>query len=520
MRKILKVIGILIGLIIVLSLIAIFAVVKFFNPNDYKDKISAQVYQHTGRQLSLNGDIQWSFFPWLGLQINQAQLSDAKGFSNQPFAQIQQIDVKVKLIPLFSHKVEVDKILLNGLELHLIKNAQGVGNWQNLVQSSTAKNAPVAVDSANTTATQKSSWLSPMAFVIAGVDVNNGHITLVDKQQKQSFDISNLQLKSNTVQLGQAFPVDLQFTLKSTNPVINSNVKLDAMITVSADKQFSAQGNLAVDAIKLYKVNLSNINAKFNILNNLFNFNPITADLYQGKYVGSFTLDVRGKVPKITNDAQLTGIQSEALFQDMTDITRIKINGVDNLQVHLTTQGASSAALMSNLSGLGKMSVKNGVLKGIDIPYFINAGKALLNKQVPSQTQSGQTNFGNLTASFAISNGVVSNNDLLLQAPSLQVTGKGTANINKEYLDYVIIAQAVHPDTHSPDSIAIPIKIFGPFANLTVRPDLNSLLQSQIQQQLDQQKDKLKKRINIEIGKRLNNVLGDQLKDQLNSLFK
>jgi len=92
MKKTLKIIG-----AIVVLLIALLVVIPFFiDLNDYKPQISDAVYEATGRELDIQGDIDLSLFPWVGMELGAVQLSNAKGFSEAPFAQMKRMDVKLK----------------------------------------------------------------------------------------------------------------------------------------------------------------------------------------------------------------------------------------------------------------------------------------------------------------------------------------------------------------------------------------------------------------------------------------
>lgn len=559
MKKALKFISVLVGLIVLLCAIAIMGITMLVNPNDFKGKISEAVHDATGLQLTFNGNIRWSFFPWVGVQINQVQLSNAPGFGNQPFAQIKQVYVRVELVPLFKHQVNVSNILVDGLELHLIKNANGVANWESLdkkLSTSTSTSSSKSKNTATTTNTSTSTTTSahPMTWAIAGVDIKDGHVTWVDQQKKQSYDVSDIQLNSHAVKLDQPFPVSLHFVLQSTQPAVKMNVQLNSTVTAGPNDQFNAQGKMNIDNLQasttqlndiavqfiinnsktltangdvkiasaqLSKFKINNIAAQYSYQNNIAKLTQISAKLYQGDYNGNLTYVMGGKTPLITTDAHLSGVQIENLFHDLTTMTRLQLAGTGEVNTHLTTTGTTSDAMLAHLSGTLQMNISNGSVKGVDIPHLISMGKSLLNKEAPSlQGGTNQTDFSKLSASALINNGIANNNDLLLQSQYLQATGKGSVDMVKKNINYQLTAQPVHPDSGKPDGMAIPITITGSFDNLSIRPDLDVLVKSTVQQQIDKQKDLIKSRINVEIGKRLNKQLGDQLKNQLDSFLK
>ena len=120
----------------------------FIEPNDFKPEISAAVKDNTGRELILEGDLKLSLFPWIGISTGKIALGNAEGFQDQPFATAEESNVKVKLLPLLSKKIEVKRIVLKGLALNLAKNKQGITNWDDLTKSDDSKLiTPPATDS-------------------------------------------------------------------------------------------------------------------------------------------------------------------------------------------------------------------------------------------------------------------------------------------------------------------------------------------------------------------------------------
>ena len=125
-----KLIGIVGGAVVLLFVVAVVALTMFFDPNDYKDEISAAVEQSTGRQLTLDGDLELDIFPGIRIALGEATLSNAAGFGAEPFAQIDGASLAVGLLPLLSRRLEIGEARLEGLILNLERNATGDSNWQ------------------------------------------------------------------------------------------------------------------------------------------------------------------------------------------------------------------------------------------------------------------------------------------------------------------------------------------------------------------------------------------------------
>ncbi|MEW8091828.1 MAG: AsmA family protein, partial [Candidatus Thiodiazotropha endolucinida] len=97
MGKILKVLGWLIGMVLLLIIAAVILIPMFVDPNDHKDRIVAEVKKATGRDLAIGGDIGLSVFPRLALELNGLTLSNAKGFKEGDFAAVKHAEVGVNL---------------------------------------------------------------------------------------------------------------------------------------------------------------------------------------------------------------------------------------------------------------------------------------------------------------------------------------------------------------------------------------------------------------------------------------
>lgn len=549
MLRFIKIIISLLGMILLLAIATIVAIVAFINPNDYKAQISEQVHHYTGRELTLQGNIAWSFFPWLGLRLNDAALSNTANFAAQPFAQVKHVDIKIKFLPLFYKQVEVATLALDGLEVHLIKNAQGITNWQGL-DSSLQKNDQTAPDKSLGTTPPKHHF----NFSIATVDVTNGSITWDNQQDNQNINLTEFELHGKTIQQNQPFPVDLQFMVQSKQPDVHGPVKIATQLFANTDQQTYSfkqshficqltgqtlpnkqlnldlqgevtingnqhlvQGRLQTKQLELASVKAENVSLQFKSQNKIIDVNSIQAKIYQGDYRGNVHFDLNSKSPTISSHSQLTHIQAEPLFKDLADITSLQLSGVGNVVADLTTEGDNKSALLNNLNGQGKFALNNGMLHGINIPYWIGVGRSLLQKTSfpPIPNDLKQTDFGNLTGTFSITNGLLRNNDLLLKSTHLQAMGTGTADLINQQINYRLNAQLLNPTTLQPQGDTIPIVISGSFKSPGIRPEMKSIIKNVVKDNYE----KNKKVINQQLQKFLGKDVSKKIQNSLENLF-
>lgn len=120
--------------IVAVFVVAVVAFVLLFDPNDYRDEISAQVKRATGRDLVIEGDLGLSVFPWLAIDVGKTRLGNAPGFGDEPFASFERARLSVQLLPMLLHReVSIGTASLDSLHLNLAVARDGRSNWQDLL---------------------------------------------------------------------------------------------------------------------------------------------------------------------------------------------------------------------------------------------------------------------------------------------------------------------------------------------------------------------------------------------------
>ena len=77
MGQILKYVLFAIGALALLLVIAAVSLTLLFDPNDFRGKIAESVAEATGRELSIEGDLAISVFPWLAIDVGKTRLGNA-----------------------------------------------------------------------------------------------------------------------------------------------------------------------------------------------------------------------------------------------------------------------------------------------------------------------------------------------------------------------------------------------------------------------------------------------------------
>src|ERR1039458_5937253 len=137
MRKL----AIVLGVIVVIVVALVLALPHLIDVNRYRGQVQAQLQQRLNRPVQL-GQMSLSVLP-LRVEVNNVTIGEDPSYhSNVPFAQVGQLNIRVKLFPLLGGNVVVESLAMKQAKIELIRNAQGVWNF------STAGNGPAATPSA------------------------------------------------------------------------------------------------------------------------------------------------------------------------------------------------------------------------------------------------------------------------------------------------------------------------------------------------------------------------------------
>ncbi len=244
MKKLKLVLKIL-GVVVVLLLLALAALVFTFDPNNYKEAITTQVEKQTGRDFSIGGDISLSVFPWVGVQVGDVELANAEGFSEQPFARIAQLDVKVMLLPLLRKELQVDRVRLHGLFASLEVDKDGNNNWSDLAAREQAEAQPAP--------TQPEQPVQPgeqapvlAALAINGIELVDATVSWTDAQNNTRSSLSDFDLTTEAIRFNQPVALQMNTRVKHNEPDMEAVIMLTTNLTFN-----EAFTNIQLDALLL-----------------------------------------------------------------------------------------------------------------------------------------------------------------------------------------------------------------------------------------------------------------------------
>ena len=218
---------VLLGLLLIVVALG-FALSHLFDPNDYKDEIRQIARDKAHIELTLNGDIGWSLFPWLGLELHDASVATLAA-PTQPFADLQMLGLSVRVLPLLRKEVQMSDVRVEGLNLRLTRDKDGHGNWQDIGKPATAATAPTA-GTEPAAASKPDSVSQPLKLDIDSLTVNNARVEYNDEQSGKQFSAESIQLSTGPVHEATSIPVKLTAFLGTNQPVMRVKTEVDGKL--------------------------------------------------------------------------------------------------------------------------------------------------------------------------------------------------------------------------------------------------------------------------------------------------
>jgi AsmA protein len=245
-------------------------------------------------------------------------------------------------------------------------------------------------------------------------------------------------------------------------------------------RAIDAQLNLKTDAIIADQIKIGPSNLTVAIAGGKLNAELTEMALYSGIGVGTLAIDGAAETPSVSAFFRLDSLDLLPFLTDALGFTRVEGTGAMNFE--LAAAGGSPAQLVAALDGKGAIDFRNGAIRGIDIPNMVRnlSVQTLLGWQ---QGGEQKTEFTQLAATYAIDNGLLTNNDLSLIGPLLRVTGAGRIDIPKRTLGYRVdpkIVASLDGQGSSGDleGFAVPVRIEGSWDRPQFYPEIDGILQN------------------------------------------
>jgi AsmA protein len=515
-KKVLKIVGIVVGVLLLL----VIAVPFFINVNNYRPQIESNLSSALGRPVKV-GNLSLSILSG-SVEANQLSIADDPKFSNNSFIQAKSLKVGVELMPLiFSKQLNVTHLVIEQPQIAILRNREGVWNFSSL--GNQAGQAPKTADKSGSSGSGNLS--------VDKLEIKDGTISLGSvpaRRQPVTYDKLNLTVKNfsftNSFPLtvsarlpgggsmkldGTAGPINATDTSLTPGQIKIELRKLDlsqsAIVspgtgitgfadfdgTANSDGQaVKASGKLKGSSLKLVPKGSAAsqpVEVTFTVEHNLKNeTGQLQGDVAIGKAVAkiSGTYDMQGE----------------------TTVIRMKLNGesmpVDDLEGFLPAVGVQlpsgsklkGGTLSANMDAVGPVDkvvatgsvrMSNTALAGFNLGSKLSALSSLTGKQIGG---GNDTVIQNLSSDVRYAPDGTRLDKIDLVIPSIgTVTGAGTVSPSNE-LDFKMVANLSGGLAGGLTKVAgmgsssggIPVHVTGTTSNPSFMPDVKGMVGNQL----------------------------------------
>ncbi|WP_122669179.1 AsmA family protein [Pseudomonas viridiflava] len=319
-----KILGLFIlGLLLIIVALG-FALTHLFDPNDYKDEIRQLAREKANVELTLNGDIGWSLFPWLGLELHDTHVATLTA-PDQPFADVQMLGLSVRVLPLLRKQVQMSDIRVEGLNLMLHRDEQGHGNWEDIGKPPAVASTDAKPETTPTPEAPKPERASqPLKLDIDSLTVNNARVDYSDARKGQTFTAESIQLSTGPIREASDIPIKLTAFLSTNQPVVRAKTELvgelrmDRVLKRYQFEDMRLSGEVAGEPLKGKTVTFSAQGQLLvDLAANIAEWNSLKISANQLRALGELRARELDKTPQLSGGLSIAQLDVRTFFENI-----------------------------------------------------------------------------------------------------------------------------------------------------------------------------------------------------------
>ncbi len=415
MKKVLVVLGILVGLVVV----AVIALLLLVDVNAYKPRIEAAATDALGMELKIGGKAALRLVPSVGISVADIHVRNR----GTELAKLGSLRIGVKLIPLLSRNLQITEFILEKPDVLIEKGKDGKFNFE------TPPKAPRPAPP---------STAESAALFVRNSAIRGGHFLYVDRTTGSRMEIDGIDLSVRDLSIGGKAGGGLVKTL-------------------------AFNGDLKIGAFKAGNVSASDVRAEVKASKGGFRVSPFTMKMFGGSGKGEIDADLSGDSTAVKVRYTLSNFRAEDALSTVSK--KNTVSGPLSLSPNLSFRGKNADAMIRSMSGtvslrgegltvrgldldetIAKISQSRGV--GIaDVGAFVLAGplgtlatKGLEVGGIYTSSRGGETRITRLVSDWTVTGGVADARDVAFATGKNRIALKGKLDIPNSRFAGVTVA--------------------------------------------------------------------------------
>ncbi len=220
-----KLLALVLAVLVLIGSVALL-VRLLIDPAAFAPIVAGFVHRTTGLSLTITGGLGLTLYPWPGVEIRGAALSDLPGFPGEPFASVEAVDVKVRPLALLRGELEVEGLRLTGLRVRLIRAKDGRENWKALPI------ARVSVDKDQVVVVKTDGQSASFRYLVQTARLTDAAVMFEDRAAGTTFSVTDMDILADDIRPGRAFAARVSLAAASVKPELAATVELSGQSMV------------------------------------------------------------------------------------------------------------------------------------------------------------------------------------------------------------------------------------------------------------------------------------------------
>ena len=475
----LGVLGLLLGLLLIVP--------HFIDLGIFKRTYLPLLEDALNRRIDVN-EVHLSLVPTPSIRLSSLKISDSAAFADNTFFSAQQVQLKLKFLPLLRGHFEITELVLDKPIVNLLKQADGSFNYSDIA----SKKAPAGPrrEARKKIDSVKPADAAALLIIPDRLRIQDGQLNLATKGQTP-VNIKGIDLSIQEFHGSAPFPYRTSFNYPGLK-----TVSLDGELSYQEDKALIELKNNRLKILDLtvpVQGSISNLATVPRVNLSLSRDGVDAGTIFQ--ILANFGLAPRDTEISGPMDVQmsLTGpshsliTQIRGLFKDVKVNGKRAVKGILNGEVNLRLP-LGGGAVSRRLQGNGKLVARDGELTNVDLTKKIQRITGMIGFSKDERRQA--TTFKILESDFTVAGGIANFSRVHMVNPQMEVDGSGTMTIDQPTLDMEIRtalapqasaragrARATNFLKDSQGRVVVPLKITGPVENPAVNLQAEKLFE-------------------------------------------
>ncbi len=283
--------------------------------------------------------------------------------------------------------------------------------------------------------------------------------------------------------------------------------------------------DLGLGELIVSNLTITEINTSIDAAGGRVGLTDFSGRLYGGGFQSDITIDARPDEPNWQLNAQVSGVESQPLLQDLAEIDMLA--GAANINNNVSTNGNRMSKLRKNSDGTVNFNLAEGEFTRMNLTRLACQGIALVNQEQLAEADWGETTpFNDMQGTLQIEGNTFNNTNLVAALAGMRLEGNGTLNMATSMIDYeagMRIVGEIHRDeacrvSDYVQNVIIPVECRGDFsedpAGLcsfdgsrfrdTLKDIAANAAREKVREEADRAREKVEDRVREKLNERLN----------------